>query len=887
MNEEMKSLKKNNTWELVDCPPGKKIVGCRWVYTVKYKVDGTIERFKARLVAKGYTQTYGVDYTEIFAPVAKVNTIRVLLSLAANFDWLLQQFDVKNAFLHGELTEEVYMELPLGCNIPEACEKKVCRLKKSLYGLKQSPRAWFGRFTKSMKTFGYSQSNADHTLFLKRQQGKITAIIVYVDDMVVTGNDVEERTALQSYLSKEFEMKDLGPLKYFLGIEVSRSTEGIFLSQRKYTLDLLEETGMSACQPTDTPIEGGSKLFVEPDQVPADKGRYQRRLMYLAHTRPDLAYALSVAHGYSYRSDGDRDILKVMLRQLSLIMMQQNSGICVWGHLGECGMMELHMRSLLKGFKLWDPVSKKMVLSRDVVFDEQFMLKQPEVTESAGGSPHKEAIQVEIEPTPTNNIPQVHQQPPETIITNNDTEVLGGATGELAGEHDYQLVRDRERRSVKPPERYGYEDLAAYALLTSSGDPSTFREAMASQEKERWMGAMMEEMESLQKNQTWELVQLPKGKRVIGCKWVYKRKPAVTEKEGEKFKARLVAKGYSQQKRIDYDEIFFPVVRHTSIRAVLALVASRDMHLEQMDVKTTFLHDNLDEQIYMEQAEGFSDTGKGRLVCKLKRSLYGLKRSPRQWYKRFNSYMLQIGYKRIEKLVGSPRGGSQGDHPHWVQEQLYKRQPCYMEKQPIDDRRSTSGYFTFVGGNLVTRRSKKQNAVARSSAEAEFRGMTLGLSRDIAHNPVQHDRTKHVEVDRFFIKEKLDENILELPRIRSEDQLADILTKAVSSNYPKNSAVKYRGDSGLKDGNPAMTNLIGGYYDSGNNIKFTFTTAYTMEYQTKYADIDELDHVRDIIRRDKDYSGKLVLTAERLSEVITREDPKKQGTYTSVDACGR
>jgi hypothetical protein len=247
MNEEMKSLNKNNTWELVDSPPGKKIVGCRWVYTVKYNADGTIERFKARLVAKGYTQTYGVDYTDTFAPVAKVNTIRVLLSLAANLDWPLQQFDVKNAFLHGELSEEVYMELPPGCKIPEAYDKSVCKLKKSLYGLKQSPRAWFGRFTKSMKEFGYCQSNADHTLFIKKQQGKITALIVYVDDMVVTGNDDEERKALQSYLSKEFEMKDLGPLKYFLGIEVSRSSKGIFLSQRKYTLDLLEETGMSAC----------------------------------------------------------------------------------------------------------------------------------------------------------------------------------------------------------------------------------------------------------------------------------------------------------------------------------------------------------------------------------------------------------------------------------------------------------------------------------------------------------------------------------------------------------------------------------------------------------------------------------------------------------------
>jgi hypothetical protein len=199
-------------------------------------------------VAKGYTQTYGIDYTETFAPVAKINTVRVLLSLAANLDWPLQQFDVKNTFLYGELSEEVYIDLLLGCMIPTKLSQKVCRLKKSLYGLKQSSRAWFGRFTKSMIAFGYHQSNSNHTLFLKKQQGKIIAFIIYVDDMVVTGNDPEERKALQNYLSKEFEMKDLGDLKYFLGIEVSRSNKGIFLSQRKYALDLLQETGMLACQ---------------------------------------------------------------------------------------------------------------------------------------------------------------------------------------------------------------------------------------------------------------------------------------------------------------------------------------------------------------------------------------------------------------------------------------------------------------------------------------------------------------------------------------------------------------------------------------------------------------------------------------------------------------
>ena len=233
MDEEMKSLQENKTWELVDCLTGKKLVVCQWIYTVKYKAGKTIERYKARLVAKGYTQTYKIDYTKTFAPVAKINTIRVLLFLATNLDWPLHQFDVKNAFLLGELSKEIYMDLPPGYMIQKGHSQKMCRLKKSLYGMKQSSKTWLGRFTKLMKTFGYYQSNSYHTLFLKKKHGKIVVLIVYVDDMVVTRNDVEERKALRDYLCGEFEMKDPGPLKYFLRIEVSRSNVGILLSQRK------------------------------------------------------------------------------------------------------------------------------------------------------------------------------------------------------------------------------------------------------------------------------------------------------------------------------------------------------------------------------------------------------------------------------------------------------------------------------------------------------------------------------------------------------------------------------------------------------------------------------------------------------------------------------
>jgi len=153
---------------------------------------------------------------------------------------------------------------------------KVCKLKKALYGLKQSSRAWFGRFTKSMKAFGYRASNSDHTLFLMRGKGRITALIIYVDDMIVTRNDQDEISSSQQYLASEFEMKQLGNLKSFLGIEVARSKHGIFLCQRKYTIDLLSETGLLGSKPVDTPIEQNHKLFQCSNSTNIDKGRYQR-----------------------------------------------------------------------------------------------------------------------------------------------------------------------------------------------------------------------------------------------------------------------------------------------------------------------------------------------------------------------------------------------------------------------------------------------------------------------------------------------------------------------------------------------------------------------------------------------------------------------------------
>ena len=476
MENEILALKWNNTWDKCTLPEGKKTVGCKWVFTIKYHADGTIERYKARLVAKGYTQTYGIDYSETFSPVAKIDTIRVLFSIAANKDWPLYQFDVKNAFLHGEIEEEVYMQAPPGFS-KEFDQGEGCRLRRALYGLKQSPRAWFGRFTAAMKKFGYKQSHSDHTLFLKKVNNRMTCLIIYVDDMVITGDNEEEIRDLKEKLFKEFEMKDLGNLKYFLGIEVYRSKKGIFINQKKCVLDLLAEVGMLDCKPVDTPMAVNHKLQTSPEGETADRETYQKlvgKLIYLSHTRPDIAYAVGVVSRFMHSP------------QIQ------------------------HLETVTRILRYLKGTSEK--------------------------------------------------------------GVFYGKNGHL--------------------------DLVAYADADWAGD--------------------------------------------------------------------------------------------------------------------------------------------------------------------------------------------------------------------IDSRKSTSGYFTLIGGNLVTWRSKKQKVVALSSAEAEFRGVAKGIIEilwlrklmgelnfpssetctlfcdnkaaiDISENPVQHDRTKHVEIDRHFIKEKLENKIIRIPHLKSEDQLADILTKAVTA----------------------------------------------------------------------------------------------------------
>jgi hypothetical protein len=239
MSLEFQALLSNNTWFLCPRPIHHNVVRNKWVFKIKQKPNGSVERFKARLVAKGFDQLCGIDYHDTFSPVIKPATIRLVLALATHFNWTLKQLDVSNAFLHGVLDEKVYMEQPQGFVDPVHPDY-VCKLHKSIYGLKQAPRAWFIRLSHALLDIGFCGSQVDPSLFIYHTNHIHIFLLVYVDDIIVTGNHVATMQSLIDKLKSDFALKDFGSLSYFLGIQALRDASGLHLRQSKYVLDLLQ-----------------------------------------------------------------------------------------------------------------------------------------------------------------------------------------------------------------------------------------------------------------------------------------------------------------------------------------------------------------------------------------------------------------------------------------------------------------------------------------------------------------------------------------------------------------------------------------------------------------------------------------------------------------------
>lgn len=302
MDLEIEAIKKNETWQLTTLPKGAKKIGVKWVFKTKLNENGEVDKFKARLVAKGYAQQQGIDYHEVFVPVARWDTIRMVLALAAQKGWCVYQLDVKSAFLHGELTEDVYVEQPLGY-VRKGEEEKVYKLKKALYGLKQASRAWYSKIEAYFVKEGFERCNYEHTLFVKTEKGGKSILIVslYVDDLIFTGNDACMFESFKKSMKIEFDMIDLGKMKYFLGVEVLQNSEGIYLSQKKYAYELLEKFGLQNCNSVKNPIVPGFKLSKKGECARIHATAYKQligSLMYITVTRPDLMYVVCLLSRY-------------------------------------------------------------------------------------------------------------------------------------------------------------------------------------------------------------------------------------------------------------------------------------------------------------------------------------------------------------------------------------------------------------------------------------------------------------------------------------------------------------------------------------------------------------------------------------------------------------
>ncbi|RVW86309.1 Retrovirus-related Pol polyprotein from transposon TNT 1-94 [Vitis vinifera] len=266
IKSEIDSILQNHTWELVDLPPGCKPLSSKWIFKRKMKVDGSIDKYKARLVIKGYRQTKGLDYFDTYSPVTRINSVRMVLAIAALRNLEIHQMDVKTAFLNGDLDEEIYMEQPEGFSALGQ-EKKVCKRVKSLYGLKQAPKQWHEKFDNVMLSHGFKINECDKCVYVKDTKHGYVIVCLYVDDMLIVGSDDKMITSTKNMLNSRFDMKDMGLADVILGIKIKRTSDELILSESVSQVEYSRVIGS---------------------------------LMYLMScTRPDIAYAVSKLSRYT------------------------------------------------------------------------------------------------------------------------------------------------------------------------------------------------------------------------------------------------------------------------------------------------------------------------------------------------------------------------------------------------------------------------------------------------------------------------------------------------------------------------------------------------------------------------------------------------------------
>ncbi|KAJ9554596.1 hypothetical protein OSB04_018641 [Centaurea solstitialis] len=652
MDSEIQSMHDNQVWILVDQIPNRKTIGRKWIFKKKTDMDGNVHTFKARLVAKGYTQTQGVDYDETFSPVAKIKSIRIMLAIAAFYDYEVWQMDVKTAFLNGKLSEDVYMTQPEGF-VDIKHPNRVCKLEKSIYGLKQASRSWNLCFHEKVKAFGFSRSEDESCVYVKASGSIVTFLVLYVDDILLIGNDIPTMNGVKSWLGKCFAMKDLGEATYILGIRIyrDRTKRLIGLSQSTYVDKVLKKFNMENSKKGSLPIHQGIKLCRAQCPVTHDQVNKMSRVPYasaiglimyaMTCTRPDVSYALSMVSRYQGNPGEShwtavKNILKYLRNTRDMFLVFGGSEeLRVTGYTDASFQTDVDNSCSQSGWVF--------LLNGGAVTWKSS--KQPTVAESTCESEYIAASEAAKEATWLQNfigdlgvVPTINE--PIEIFCDNT-----GAVALTKEPKDHGKSRHIKRKFHYVRHRVEDGDILVSRISSEENPADPFTKALSKTKHDlhaRSIGLRQDFIRYLEER---------RNKLITFLGLSLNQSSAVAEEAlsadclaamQEELQALAKAQTWDSKYDIDYEETFASVARVTSVRILLVIAATKHWPLFQMDVKNAFLNGDLSEEVYMTPPPGVS-LPPGH-VFRLREALYVLKQAPRPWFEKFGNTVLSLGF---------------------------------------------------------------------------------------------------------------------------------------------------------------------------------------------------------------------------------------------------
>ncbi|GJS40114.1 putative ribonuclease H-like domain-containing protein [Tanacetum coccineum] len=683
MQEELLLFKLQKVWILVDFPSGKKAIGTKWVFKNKRDERSIVVKNKARLVAQGFRQEEGIDYDEVFAPVARIEAIRLFLAFASYMGFTVYQMDVKSAFLYGTIEEEVYVHQPLGFVDPPH-PNKVYKAIKALYGHHQAPRAWYETLSSFLMENGFRRGTIDKTLFIKKKKSDIMLVQVYVDDIIFGSTKKSMCTEFEDCMHKRFQMSSMGELTFFLGLQVKQQPDGIFISQDKYVADILKKFDFWSIRTATTPIESNKPLVKDEDGEDVDVHVYRSMigsLMYLTASRPDIMFAVcacarfqvtpKASHLNAVKRIFSRLLWQILLLRQNMLQTTSinklstgrssvstattpyvsaastptgaNAGESSFVYLG--GKIPIDASTLPNADLPIDPNMPDLEDDSDA-FSNDGIFNGAYDDENVGAVADFNNMDdtINVSPIPTLRIHKDH--PKDQILGDPKSAVQTRGKIQKASSAQQALVS-----YISKQNRTNHKDHqnCLLACFLSQEEPKNISQAL---QDESWVEAMQEELLQFKLQKVWILVDLPSGKKAIGTKWVFKNKRderSIVVKN----KARLVAQGFRQEEGIDYDEVFAPVARIEAIRLFLAFASYMGFTVYQMDVKSAFLYGTIEEEVYVHQPPGFVDPAHPNKVYKVIKALYGLHQAPRAWYETLSSFLMENGFRRgtIDKTL--------------------------------------------------------------------------------------------------------------------------------------------------------------------------------------------------------------------------------------------